>query len=336
MFSGRQLPPFFRLLRLRGIMTLTRRTNRPVLSGSGEQILAQPEHQLYVEENLARSTIRNYLSDLRHFVVWREFVWKQEWDVEPSFIPGAMTTPTFTDDRAYFQQKLYLKPNLVNRNLISLKQYFSWLLSTGQIKHNPAKDVKLVGEEAISPRHLSDQEEQALVAAVTEKGDVLDRAIIVFMLDAGLRVRELCTITRGQVRLGKRSGTLTVQGKRNEYRKHPLNVTARVALMAYASSLLKLSHYLTPLFLSEKRYIQLTERGLGYRTSKYADQAHASYVSSHDHCHLFGYRMTQFVPSNPLYRLALLIEHDSFNTTMLYVRGTQRNLQQAVESIAWT
>src|SRR5215467_4970900 len=35
------------------------------------------------------------------------------------------------------------------------------------------------GEEASSPRHLDDQEEQALVAAVTETGSRRDRAIIV-------------------------------------------------------------------------------------------------------------------------------------------------------------
>lgn len=56
--------------------------------------------------------------------------------------------------------------------------------------------VKLVGEESVSPRHLSDQEEQALVAAVMEKGDMRDQAIIVLMLYTGLRAQEACAITR--------------------------------------------------------------------------------------------------------------------------------------------
>ncbi len=37
-----------------------------------------------------------------------------------------------------------------------------------------------------------------------------------------MRTRELCTLTRAQVRLGKRSGTIRVQGKRNTYREIPL------------------------------------------------------------------------------------------------------------------
>src|SRR5256885_15576153 len=101
------------------------------------------------------------------------------------------------------------------------------------MRYDPARVVKLVGEERVSPRHLNDQEEQALLAAVTEKGALRDRTIIVLMLHTGLRARELCTITRSQVRLGKRSGTITVHGKRNKYREIPLNATARAALLAY-------------------------------------------------------------------------------------------------------
>ncbi len=228
---------------------------------------------------------------------------------------------------------LHLKPNSVNRSLISLKRYFAWLLLTGQIKHNPAKVVKLVGEEVSSPRHLNDQEEQALVAVVTETGSLRDRAIIVLMLHTGLRARELCTLTRAQVRLGKRSGTIVVHGKRNKYREIPLNATARAALLAYDPSLQKPQYSIAPLFLSEKKHAQLTERGLGYVIKKYAERARVRDVSPHDLRHRFGYRMAQSVP---LHRLAQLMGHDSLDTTMIYVQGTKQDLQQAVEHIAWT
>jgi site-specific recombinase XerD len=48
--------------------------------------------------------------------------------------------------------------------------------------------------------------------------------------------------------------------------------------------------------------------------------------------HRFGYRMAERVP---LHRLAQIMGHDSLDTTMLYVKGTQQDLQQAVETIAW-
>jgi integrase/recombinase XerD len=221
----------------------------------------------------------------------------------------------------------------VNRTIVSLKRYFGWVLSTGHIKHDPAKVVKLVAEEASPLRHLNDQEEQALVAAVTQTGSVRDRAIITLLLHTGLRARELCTLTRTQVSLGKRSGTISVLGKRNKYREIPLNATACAALLAYEPSLRKSPQDAIPLFLSQKRRTRLTERGLGYLIKKYAMRAKLQNVSPHDLRHRFGYRMAKSVP---LHRLAQLMGHDSLDTTMVYVQGTSSDLQQAVETIAWT
>ena len=74
------------------------------------------------------------------------------------------------------------------------------------------------------------------------------------------------------------------------------------------------------------------ERALIYIVSKYADHAKVRDLSPHDLRHRFGYRMAQTVP---LHRLAQLMGHDSLDTTLRYVRGTQQDLQQAVETTAW-
>lgn len=309
-----------------------RRAGRPGLSPLGQQVLDQYERQLRTVEDLTAATIRNYLSDLHHFAGWYESRRSLGREEALAFRPEAITTPTITDYRAYLQQTLRLKPNSVNRALISLKRYFAWLLSTEHLKYDPAKVVKLVGEEVLAPRHLDDQEEQALVAAVTEAGSLRDRAIVVLLLHTGLRARELCTLTRAHVRLGKRSGTIWVLGKGNKYREIPLNATARAALLAYDPSLTKPSDDPTPLFLSEKRHTQLTGRGLGYLVQKYAERAHVRNVSPHALRHRFGYRMAASVP---LHRLAQLMGHDSLDTTMRYVQATTHELQQDIERIAW-
>jgi integrase/recombinase XerD len=310
-----------------------RRAGRPALSPLGQQVLDQYEQQLRTHEDLTAATIRNYLSDLHHFAAWYESRCGLGREEAPAFRPEAITTPTLTDYRAYLQQTLGLKPNSVNRALISLKRYFAWLLSTGYLKHDPAKVVKLVGEEVLAPRHLDDQEEQRLLAAVTESGSLRDRAIVVLLLHTGLRARELCTLTRAQVRLGKRSGTISVQGLHHKQREIPLNATARAALLAYDPSLRRPSQDTTSLFLSEKKHARLTERGLGYLINKYAKRAYVRDVSPHDLRHRFGYRMAATVP---LHRLAQLMGHDSLDTTTRYVQGTRQDLQQAVETIAWT
>jgi integrase/recombinase XerD len=75
------------------------------------------------------------------------------------------------------------------------------------------------------------------------------------------------------------------------------------------------------------------ERALGYIVKKYASVAKLLTVSPHDLRHRFGYRMAESVP---LHRLAQIMGHDSLDTTKLYIQGPKQDLQQAVETIAWT
>ena len=74
------------------------------------------------------------------------------------------------------------------------------------------------------------------------------------------------------------------------------------------------------------------ERALVYIVSKYAEQARVPDLSPHGLRDRFGYRMAHTVP---LHRVAQLMGHDSLDTTLRYVRGTQQDLQQSVETIAW-
>jgi len=192
-----------------------KRTAHPPLSHAGLEALALYEHWLREREDLTPASIRNYLSDLRHFIAWYET--EREAHIPDCFTPQGITTPALTRYRTYLQTVQRQKPASVNRSLISLKRYFGWVTQQHLIPYDPSAAVKLVGQEESAPRHLDDREEQALVATVTETGNVRDRAIIILMLHTGLRVQEVCSLTRHQVKLGKRSGTITVHGKHNKY-----------------------------------------------------------------------------------------------------------------------
>ena len=305
------------------------RTAKPTLSEEGQQALDQFERYLREEEDLSAPTLRNYLSDLHQFIAWCESTWEEGRESKLAFTPSAVATPALTRYRSFLQTVAHLKPATINRYLISLKRYFAWATDVGLIQRDPAKVVKLVEQEEQPPRHLTDQEENALVAAVTAGGSLRDRTIIVLMLHTGLRAQEVCRLKRDDVQKGKRSGVLRVYGKRNKYREVPLNATARGALDEYLPTLAEDATYLFP---SEKTGQELTERALGYLVGKYAEQAGLTDVSPHCLRHRFGYRMAESVP---LHRLAQIMGHDSLDTTMIYIRGTKADLQKEVEKIAW-
>src|SRR6266700_2617518 len=234
-----------------------KRGANPVLSSLGEEVITHYRQALWEHEDLTDASRRNYLSDLRHFAAWYEATFRPRTDEiassQTEFSPQVITTPALTRYRTYLQKDLHQKPNSVNRALISVKRYCSWAMQKQLISYDPSAPVKLVGEEEHAPRHLEDEEEQALVAAVTNEGTLRDRALIVLLLHTGLRAREICHLRRDQVKLGKRSGTLEVIGKRN--------TTARNVLEEYLSTLLSHGIFLFP---SDKTKGPLSERMLGY------------------------------------------------------------------------
>lgn len=305
-----------------------RRDARPPLSEEGQQALAYYAHALQQVEDLSVVTLRNYLSDLHQFIAWCECQWREAQE-DRSFTPQVVATPLLIRYRVYLQTTLWLKSATINRALMSLKRYFAWVTKVGMVQSDPTSALKFVPKEAPAPRHLSDDEENALVAAVNASGTQRDQTIITLLLHTGLRAQEVCTLTRQQVQLGKRNGTLHIIGKRKKARDVPLNATARSLLEKYLATLPQDCPYLFP---SEKTHKVLIGRALGYLITKYAVQAQVSDVSPHDLRHRFGYRMAEVVP---LHRLAQIMGHDSLDTTMLYVRGTKQDLQQEVEKIAW-
>ena len=305
-----------------------KREAQPALSVGGQQALDQYASVLK-QEDLEAKTIRNYLSDLRQFLAWCECSGLGEQDRQP-FTPQKVAPSLLIRYRTYLQTMLWLKPSSINRALMSLKRYFAWAVKERLIQDDPTSAIKFLPKEATAPRHLEDEEEDALIAAVNAHGTLRDRTIIILLLHTGLRAEELCTLTCKQVDVGKRNGTLRIIGKRKKERSVPLNATARSALIKYLQTQPQESMYLFP---SEKTGNALTERALGHLITKYARLAQVLDVSPHDLRHRFGYRMAEVVP---LHRLAQIMGHDSLDTTMLYIRGTKQDLQQDVEKIAWT
>ncbi len=139
-----------------------------------------------------------------------------------------------------------LRPATINRDLVSIKCYFGWAVDVGLITRDTSRVVKLIPRTPQPPRHLTDREEEALMAAVSQHGNLRDRTLLVVALHTGLRAEELCGLKPEHVHLGRRNGHVSIYGKRNKYREVPLNSTARDALTTYLKTLPDGATYLFP------------------------------------------------------------------------------------------
>lgn len=183
---------------------------------------------------------------------------------------------------------------------------------------------------AESVHRLTDKEEAALLRAIDDANNSRDRALVILMLHAGLRVGEARTLRCDQIELAKNTGGIQLIGKRNKHRYVPLNATARAAVREHLATLPEESVYLFP---SEKTGQPLGERMVQLIVKKYAGKAKIQGLSPHDLRHRFGYRLAE--TNTPIHRIAQLMGHDSYNTTMIYIEGTKADLQTAVEKLAY-
>lgn len=282
------------------------------ISEAGQQVVRDFIETLAGHEDLDPKTLKEYAGDLRHFITWFEFSGHEDGII---FHMDDVSTPTLMRYRDAMQKDMKLKPATINRRLITLKRFFQWIVSASILSRDPSRPIKLIPEEKVSPRQMTDKEESTLIAAVERSGSLRDQTILILMLHTGLRTMEVCDLAPGDVQFSKRSGQLTVRaGKRSKHREIPLNSTCRAALARYMATLSDCPY----LFPSEKTGHRLTERALRYLIQKYMREARLTGLSAHDLRHRFGYVMAK---NTPLHRLAQIMGHDSLDTTMIYVKA---------------
>jgi integrase/recombinase XerC len=282
------------------------------------------------------NTITGYLDDLRDFARWFEAT-----NGEP-LTPAAMTP---TDVRAYRQHLLNerkLRPATINRRLATLSAYARWARTTGQIESDPTAKVQAVEEVASGPRWLDRKQRFALQRAIEQEQQIAeawpgqrrslwrmrDVALMTLLLNTGLRVAEVAGLDVGDVVLKARSGKVTVQGKGTKVRAVPLNAEARAALELWQS--LRPVGDSPALFLSQQ-LTRMTTRSIERVVAEYGRRARIEGLTPHRLRHTFAKLLVD--RGIPIDQVGILLGHANLNTTRIYTRPSEHDLEQAVEAL---
>jgi len=117
-------------------------------------------------ENVSPITLKNYLSDLRHFLGWTVLKLKAQ-DKKNFENLSPLEFLNQIDESLLEEYKNYLVVNAIpaktiNRRLSTLRKFFSFCISQGWLKENPAKKIqnlKLKIDSIISSFALSLEKE---------------------------------------------------------------------------------------------------------------------------------------------------------------------------------
>lgn len=283
-------------------------------------------------------TSQAYLSDLRQFAAWFE----QTNGETPT--PKRVTVLDVRDYRQYLLTVRNRKPSTINRHLASIAVWLDWAMTTGQISHNPARQVRGMNSVPQPPKWLTRQEEGALLRQVeravqsaktepAKRQALRNRALVVGMLNTGLRAGEICNLRMGDIEISERKGQVTVRsGKGNKQRSVPLNKQARQALAAWLDVRPDV----------DSNWVFTGQRGNKLSTSALrrviSDLAHAAKldpqeVSPHTLRHTCAKRLVDVGVS--LEKVATLLGHSNLNTTRIYLIPGQQDLEYAVELLEY-
>jgi len=172
---------------------------------------------------LSNRTRREYTRWVRLYCGWlRDGIDERAVGADPLGDPRARDYAT-RDFKRFLKSERMLGPASVNLALASVDHLYRHM---GMDRAN----VRRERLPQTAPRALS-REEQRLLLRAAERAEPRDRALVVVLLFAGLRISEAVALDLDDVRVSSRKGTVIVRsGKRDAYREVPLNALVRATI----------------------------------------------------------------------------------------------------------
>src|SRR3989338_8207272 len=113
--------------------------------------LEAPFKEYLLAGNQKPVSVRNYLSDIRHFFGWITLYLKSN-----NFVAGEKTSPLqkLVTSNSISEYKSYLESNniphkTINRRLSTIRKFCSFCISQGWMKENPAKKISNISIKTV-------------------------------------------------------------------------------------------------------------------------------------------------------------------------------------------
>lgn len=297
-------------------------TGENVFERSLNEKIENTLEQFFDSKDYAESSRRAIRSDLFRFGRWYISANNEPLDW------SRVVTRDIADFREHMVRVEERSISTTNRCLVMVRQVFAWLVHDGQISSSPAKNVKELRRQPLSPKGLSRSEARKILREAEARQDYRAIALFHVMLYCGVRVSEL-QFRFSDLELGERTGWLKILGKGGKQRMVPIPLPARRALAEYIERRppVDTEH----VFVGERG--MLTDRGVRNICRRYSA---ITGLHFHPHAlrHTFAKRFLD-ESQNDLVSLAAVLGHESLETTRRYVQRQDSELAAVSELVAF-
>src|SRR5688500_14746952 len=177
------------------------------------------------EHDFSPHTRRAFAQDVRTFARWFSTA-----NAEP-LVVTRVTVRDVMDFRDHLRREKQQAVASVNRSLVTVRRFFSWLAKGGHVTANPAEGVKELRRVSLAPKGMDQASVRRLLREVELRGDLRAAAIFGVLLYTGCRVSDVVNLELHDLMLSERSGSVVFRfGKGGKQRSCPLPMPARRAL----------------------------------------------------------------------------------------------------------
>ncbi len=270
-------------------------------------------------KGLSKNTLESYRRDVLKFIIY----------VEKNNISGIQGV-RYDNILEYLTtlQKEGISMRSVARNLVSLKQFFNFLLLEKILVENPSLGIKTPKLKRSIPNFLSLEDVEKILSApdTTTCEGIRDRAMLETLYACGIRASELVKLELNSVNF--ELGYLIVYGKGSKERLVPTGEKARSALKDYLTlsrpKILKTrnSRYL---FVT-RRGAEMTRQGFWKILRNYTIRCGINRkISPHTIRHSFATHLLE--RGADLRTIQIMLGHSDISTTQIYTHIAKERLK---------
>ncbi|MBP3304402.1 MAG: tyrosine recombinase XerD [Oscillospiraceae bacterium] len=280
------------------------------------------ENYLTKVKQASANTIASYMRDIRQF---------SEWLAENEGVDVVEATQVNISDYLSHLEEEGRSGATVSRNLASLKNFFSYVVSSGFLEHTPVVDIHVDRGEKKLPQILTGREIELLLAqpvCVDSKG-FRDKAMLEVMYATGIRVTELIDLDVDDVNL--ELGIIKCAGAKKS-RAIPLYPGALKALTVYLNDVrgaMIASPDEKALFVNVSG-VRMSRQGFWKILKHYQATAHIEKeITPHTLRHSFAVHLLE--NGADLGSLQELMGHSDISSTQMYTHMINQKLKSVYE-----
>ncbi len=282
---------------------------------------------LEIEKGLSSNTQENYKRFLKRF-----FVWLKKNNLE-KLEPHQLTSDHIWNYKVFLSRyscttaKKNLKKNTQNSYLIALRSLLNFFNDKNISSLSPHKITLIKNKEKKQIHFLTNDQIQKLLEAPNNETfiEIRDRAILETLFSTGLRVAELISLNREQIKIKKdvKHLEITVIGKGEKIRTAYLSARTIQSLKKY---LLIRKDKNKALFVNSKKHERLTVRSIENIIKKYTIMAGLPTLTT-PHTIRHSYATDLLNQGVDLRTVQEFLGHQSVSTTQIYTHITNKRLR---------